>query len=200
MNERDFFDGIKSDEDKAAEEMAGAEYFVHLKRQTAPEKVADFDPGAVLEKGARLGQAVSGIANLGPSAVEKLKEALKVFDSKEKKAVSLLEVAKDPASWPAAGIGAALLGGHTYIKSKPRKELGGQSEHEYAYNNAVREQRARGEEGAGLSRKVTNRTRELVAGLAKAFREHPAKATLLGMGTGALTGLSIARMMGAGGK
>jgi hypothetical protein len=143
-------------------------------------------------KYAGLGAIVADVTG----AKDKLKKA--VEELKEKKANALAAI-KDPASWPFMAAGGLLAGGHSIMQNRPKKDLGGKSENEISKEDAVARLRARGEE-KGLFQKLKNRTTEMEAGTAKALREHPVKASLIGTGVGAGLGLGLAQLLGAGGK
>lgn len=92
--------------------------------------------------------------------------------------------------------GALLLGGGTYLASRPRKDLGGKSTSEVKLEGTVRGQRAEGEEHAGFAKKLKNRLNEFDHGLAKVFRQHPVKGALVSAANGAAVGNLAARALG----
>jgi hypothetical protein len=130
-----------------------------------------------------------GIGTVASHLVKKLKD-------RHEKTASLLQDAKNPAFGIPAAVGAGVLGGMTYMASRPQKDLRGRSRAEAEGEEIVQGQKAQGEQGAGLAKKLKNRLSELNLGFAKAFREHPVKGALLGAGTGASLGFSAARALG----
>jgi len=117
-----------------------------------------------------------------------------------RKTASALNFFKDPATLAVMGGSAALLGGGTYLSSRPKKELGGKSSAEASLEDAVRGIKERGEANSGFLSKLRNRQTKFNYELAKLFREHPAKAALLAGVTGAATGGTLAKLLGAGRK
>jgi hypothetical protein len=114
---------------------------------------------------------------------------------RNEKTASLREAIKniDPALiGPVAG-GTALGGLLTYLGSRPHDDLKGRSKTEHQLEKAVNNE----EEENGLMDKLHNRTTEMGHGYAKAFREHPGKASLIGAGMGAAAGYGIGRLAGA---
>jgi hypothetical protein len=90
----------------------------------------------------------------------------------------------------------ALAGGlATYLRSRPKEDLGGKSADETTFGDAVDAQKKRPEKG--LLQKLKNRSTEAASGYATAFREHPMKSTAIGALLGGATGLSIAQALGA---
>jgi hypothetical protein len=92
------------------------------------------------------------------------------------------------------GLGALAGGVGTYMASKPQKDTGkGKAEEEL--EAMVQAQKKIPERG--LLHKMKNRETENAHGFAKAFREHPGKAALIGALTGALSGYGIGQLGGA---
>jgi hypothetical protein len=101
----------------------------------------------------------------------------------------------DPVMATSVGLGAvggALLGRHA---NKPRPELGGKSKAESELEDSVEINKKHPEDG--LLKKIMNRNTEQQHGYAKAFREHPTKATLISGLTGAGSGYLLGRLGGA---
>lgn len=103
-------------------------------------------------------------------------------------------------TWHRAMLGAttgagALAGGiGTYLASRPQADTGkGKAEEEL--EGAVAANKTKPERG--LLEKLKNRETETAHGFAKAFREHPKKAALIGLLTGALAGHGIGQLGGA---
>ena len=118
------------------------------------------------------------------------------FGLAEKRA-SLAEKLKSigPLAAGLMGAGAAAGGVGTYLASRPHDNLDGKSKAESELEAAVAANQSRPE--GGLLHKMKNRTTELEHGYAKAFRDHPVKASLLGAGAGAAGGLGLARLLDA---
>jgi hypothetical protein len=91
--------------------------------------------------------------------------------------------------------GAAAGGIGTYLASKPQDHLGGKSRAEDELEGQVKAHQERPE--TGLLHKMKNRTTELEHGYAKAFRDHPGKAALIGAGAGAAGGYGLAKLLDA---
>lgn len=93
-----------------------------------------------------------------------------------------------------SGIGALAGGVGTYLASRPQKDTGkGKAEEEL-------EAMVKGNKGKperGLLEKMKNRETENAHGFAKAFREHPLKAALIGALTGGVSGYGIGQIGGA---
>lgn len=153
---------------------------------------------AVQQSAAAMGQHVDPFS--GASFKIKQAAALLRYRLQKMASVPWKDVVRDPAALLVGGTIGAGTGLLSYLNSRPKDELKGKSEDEVRLEGKVKANKERGEEHAGLVRKLRNRMTEMEAGSAKAFREHPLKASLLGgvLGTGA--GLGIARMLGAGGK
>jgi hypothetical protein len=100
-----------------------------------------------------------------------------------------------PLSLGLMGGGAAAGGLGTYLASRPREELGGKSKAEDELEGMVEAHQKRPEHG--LLHKMKNRTTELEHGYAKAFRDHPLKAGIIGAGAGATGGYGLARLLDA---
>jgi hypothetical protein len=92
--------------------------------------------------------------------------------------------------------GALLLGGSTYLASRPKKEHKGKSEAEVELSGIVRGQKAEGERRAGFVKKMKNRLNEFNHGVAKVFREHPVKGALLNAAGGASLGRFAVKALG----
>jgi gas vesicle protein len=92
------------------------------------------------------------------------------------------------------GLGALIGGGLTYAGSSPNEDREGRSWDEDKLDSLVKGRKGKPENG--LAHKVLNRSEELALGLAKAFREHPIKASLIGGGAGAGAGYGLARALG----
>jgi len=91
--------------------------------------------------------------------------------------------------------GAAAGGIGTYLASKPQEELGGRSRAEDELEAFVEAQKGRPERG--LLHKMKNRTTELEHGYARAFSDHPVKASLLGAAAGASGGYALTKLLDA---
>lgn len=115
------------------------------------------------------------------------------------KTAGIIDTIKNPYIAVPAAAGALIGGAATYMGSKPRKNLEGRSNSEDDAGNMVRLQNMKGEQDAGFLEKLKNRSTEAAHGYAKAFREHPVKATALGGALGALSGATTARIL-LGGK
>lgn len=170
MNEQEYFNEMISSPTKEDMFVDGAEHFIRLKQQTG------YSPDLSLEKDAGL-----------PSYSLKVQE----------KTASIKDAIKniDPIVGTAVGLGALVGGIGMYQASKPREELGGKSKGEVDLEDIIVGQQNRPE--TGLMQKMKNRTTELGHGYAKAFRDHPVKASLMAGATGALGGLRLAKHMGA---
>jgi hypothetical protein len=95
-----------------------------------------------------------------------------------------------------SAVGALLLGGSTYLASRPRKEHHGKSEAEVELADVVRGQKAEGERHAGFVKKMKNRLNEFNHGVSKVFREHPVKGALVNAVSGATLGRYAAKALG----
>ena len=93
-------------------------------------------------------------------------------------------------------VGALLLGGTTYLASRPKAEHKGRSEAEVELGDVVKGQRAAGERHAGFVKKMKNRLNEFNHGVAKVFREHPVKGALVNAASGAALGRFAAKALG----
>lgn len=107
----------------------------------------------------------------------------------------------DPALRTVMGIGAGLGAASTYLGSRPQKKLEGKSRAESELEGAVNAQKET--PPGGFLSKIHRSNTELAHGYAKAFREHPLKAALMGAASGAAAGHTIGNIMGTirrGGK
>lgn len=120
----------------------------------------------------------------------------KLASLREKTASSILEQIKNvhPGLAITTGLGTAMGGIGTYLASRPQKDTG-KSRAEESLEGKVNSQKDIPERG--LLSKMHHRNTELEHGYAKAFREHPGKAALIGSATGALGGYSLGRLAGA---
>ncbi len=118
----------------------------------------------------------------------------KLEESREKTANAIVNSLKDhPGLASATGLGAILGGIGTYAASRPQKDSG-KSRAEEDLEGKVEVQKSQPERG--LLSKMHNRNTELEHGYARAFREHPGKAALIGTVTGAMGGYGIGRLAG----
>jgi hypothetical protein len=180
MDEDEFLQSLKTDDEKFNEFVAGAEHFVRLKQQSGYEQPAPIptEKRATSSLGSAPGSTLvdAGLAEKRASLAEKMKSL-------------------GPLSLGLIGGGAAAGGIGTYLASRPREELGGKSKAEDELEGMVEQHQKRPEHG--LLHKMKNRTTELEHGYAKAFRDHPLKAGLLGAGAGATGGYGLARLLDA---
>lgn len=242
MDESEFLESLKTEEDRFNELTAGAEHFIRLKKQSgyeqpvvpeAPEKTASLRSAfngarSSLEQGARgLKRDIKGALNNKASTYSRSFDAGRVvgkaapvvaggavahalgkhqgkresereiFGDLAEKRASAAEKLKSIGPLTAALMGAgALTGGvGTYLSSRPQEDLDGKSKAEDELETQVRAHQGRPENG--LLRKLMNRTTELEHGYAKAFRDHPGKASILGAGAGAAGGYGLARLLDA---
>jgi hypothetical protein len=120
--------------------------------------------------------------------------------SEEKTAGAILDkLRSNGALLAATGIGALAGGAGTYLASRPQKDTG-KSKAEEELEGMVEGQK--NQPARGLLSKMHKSNTELEHGYAKAFRDHPGKAAILGALTGGVAGNGIGRMAGAlrGGK
>lgn len=119
----------------------------------------------------------------------------KLASAREKTASSIVEHLKDvnPGLVAATGAGALLGGIGTYLSSRTQKDTG-KSKPEEELEAKVEAQKSQPERG--LLSKLRHRNTELEHGYARAFREHPNKAALLGTISGAVGGYGIGRLAG----
>lgn len=208
MDPRDFYDGLLSDRERDEEWAASAEHFVRLKQQAGLqrqeqdelEKEADVcesmgicDNASTTSK--RVAEKQSSMRSEEPSLVERMRAKL---HGKSKIAGPLQALKNaDPVMLSLIGAGALAGGVGTYLSSKPDKGED-KSRAEKGYERIVQEQQSKPE--TGFVQSLKNRTTELGHGYAKAFREHPVKAGLLGGVTGGMAGRSLGKLLGAGGK
>lgn len=155
--------------------------------------------GAAGSPGDRIGGAVSGGvtgATIGAGA-SALHHHLshKLASVREKTAASIVEHLKDvnPGLVAATGAGALIGGIGTYLSSRPQQDTG-KSKTEEELEGKVEAQKSQPERG--LLSKMHHRNTELEHGYARAFREHPNKAAILGTISGALGGYGIGRLAG----
>lgn len=142
--------------------------------------------------------ATGAIAHaVGKHQGEKAKEQEIFGDKFAEKRASMAEKLKSlgPLSLGLMGAGAATGGIGTYLASKPQADLGGRSRAEDELETKVKAQQGRPEKG--LLHKMNNRTTELEHGYAKAFRDHPGKAALIGVAGGAAGGYGLSRLLDA---
>jgi hypothetical protein len=95
------------------------------------------------------------------------------------------------------GLGALLLGGSTYLASRPRKDLGGKSSAEDDLERIVAARKA-DDRDRGFSGQVTTHTLDFAKNLETEFRKRPIASGLLGAAIGAGLGIKGARILGAG--
>ncbi len=149
--------------------------------------------------------AAGGVGYLaGKATNEKEKTAQSLYsclnarleEMREKTANSVLERLKDvnPGLVSATGLGALAGGLGTYLSSRPQKDSG-KSKAEEDLEGRVKAQENQPERG--LLGKIHHRNTELEHGYAKAFREHPGKASIIGAITGAMGGYGIGQLAGA---
>lgn len=155
--------------------------------------------GAANSPGDRIGGAVSGgvtgaALGAGTSALYHHLNH-KLASAREKTASSIVEHLKDvnPGLVAATGAGALIGGIGTYLSSRPQKDTG-KSKSEEELEGKVEAQKSQPERG--LLSKMHHRNTELEHGYAKAFREHPHKAALIGTVSGALGGYGLGRLAG----
>lgn len=122
--------------------------------------------------------------------------SLKLDELREKTAGSMLERLKDvnPGLVSATGLGALAGGLGTYLSSRPQKDSN-KSKSEEDLEGRLEAQKSQPERG--LLSKMHHRNTELEHGYAKAFREHPGKASIIGAITGAMGGYGIGQLSGA---
>lgn len=143
-------------------------------------------------RSALLGAGGGALAGLGAGAlVPHLKGGIAKHDPS-----GLLTTLKDPASWPFMAAGGAGLGSLTYHGSRPREELSGKSKNEVSTEKNLQMRAAVPEET--FSDKMQGRNAEFQHGAAKAYKEHPRKAALIGGMTGIGAGLLASKILGAG--
>lgn len=155
----------------------------------------DAPPGYAIPDAIRAGVKGGAVGAAGGALYHHL--STKLAEEREKTANAIVDAIKhiDPAiaiPTAAGGVAGALLTRHG---SKPRHELGGRSKAEHELEAQV-DTNSRLPEN-GLLHKMHNRNTELQHGYAKAFREHPNKATMVGALSGALGGYGIGRLGGA---
>jgi len=172
MDEQEFLESLKTDDERFDEFTAGAEHFIRLKKQSGYERP---EPSFGVEKAA--------------SATGQ--------DSLTEKRAGMADKLKSlgPLTLALMGTGAAVGGAGTYLASRPQEHLGGKSKAEDELEAQVQAHQERPEKG--LLHKMKNRTTELEHGYAKAFRDHPGKAGLIGAGAGAAGGYGLARLLDA---
>jgi hypothetical protein len=115
----------------------------------------------------------------------------------------LPRAATDPGSLAIVGGTAALFGVSNYLKSRPRKELGGKSKMQVKYEDIVKAQEAVGpKKDDKLSKKLHRRLNVFRRDVAQDFAEHPRAAGVttaaLGAMVGGLAGAGYARIMRGG--
>ncbi len=144
MDDSDFLNSLKTDEEKFQELVDGAEHFIRLKH-----------------------------ASILPKSTPKI----------------------DIIPLMLTGAGAVTGGISTYLASRPRQELQGQSKREVELGKQIEETKDLPDKG--FIDKLRKGNRNLEYAYAKAFREHPGKASILGAGVGALVGRRLSRALGA---
>jgi hypothetical protein len=139
----------------------------------------------------------ASLAAVGPPTTSNLAESLniKLAEVREKTANAIVDRLKDvnPGLVAATGMGALAGGIGTYLSSRPQKDSG-KSKAEEELGGKV--EAHKGQPERGLLSKMHNRNTELEHGYAQAFREHPAKAALIGAITGGMGGYGIGRLAG----
>ncbi len=136
-----------------------------------------------------LGQALPGMA-VGAGAT--------ALAMKEKKAADgnrLIEALKtiDPSILTSMGIGAGVAGAGTYLASRPQEN--GKSRAEESLETSVKNDEEK--PSNGLFGKMHQANTKLMHGYAQAFRDHPVKAGLMGVATGAGAGYGLSRLAGS---
>lgn len=170
--------------------VGGAAY---LAGKHSQEKTAN--PLATVLLNARIKTA--SLVAVEPPSTSNLAERLniKLAEAREKTANAIVDHLKDvnPGLVAATGTGALLGGLGTYFSSRPQEDTG-KSKTEESLEGKLEAQKSQPERG--LLSKMQHRNTELEHGYSKAFREHPAKAALLGTLTGAMGGYGIGRLAG----
>ena len=192
MDDSEFYDNMKSDEEKFSEQVAGAEHLVRLKLQAGQTTTTDRDADLELAKEADF-EDEHGCYDTKSSIAPRLRKAL------EKRAGLGDLIGKsgvNPVMAGLMGIGAVGNGAATYLASRPKERLGGKSSAEADLENAVQAQNLRPEDG--FLDKMNRRRTEFQHGISKAFREHPVKGSLISAGTGAAGGAAIGKLLGLG--
>ncbi len=120
----------------------------------------------------------------------------KLAEMRQKTANALVDAVKsiDPNLLKTTGLGALIGGAGTYLASKPQEDTG-KSRAEEELEGKIEAQKNQPERG--LLSKMHHRNTELEHGYAKAFREHPIGAAMMGAATGAAGGYGIGRLAGA---
>lgn len=198
MDNDQFFQSLKPDDDKNTEYMAGAEHLVRLRQQTGFSKRSDEDLQEDLSKLAFAGYENNELqGKLEDSPIMDRGIQAKLRARYLEKCSSIVDKAKDidPVIAALVATGGLVGGVGTYLNSKPRDNLGGKSKSEILADKAVAGNKATPE--GGLISKMRRGNDELSQSYAKAFKEHPIKASLLGSILGGATGYSVARAGGA---
>lgn len=203
MEPTEFYQGMKTDEEANTEFVAGAEHFVRLKKQVGLQPSQVEEP---LEKEAEYGDSwgdhAGGNADwrrtfFNKSPVLRMPngevKTSSLTQAMKKLGFDIKGIAKNPQVLGAM-IGAGLGAGNVFMKSRPKSHLGGRSSAEFEAEAQVAARQ--GQPETGFVEKLRNRMGELQHGVAKTFREHPAKGSLLGAGVGAMGGVSLVRALG----
>lgn len=207
MDETDFRKGIEGEAQNGQDLVDGAEHLMRLKKQvglvrpTSPDLELEKDAGELAESLATPA-VCKGCNKVKTACMCKTAESLrpyldaKLAEARQKTASSVLERFKDvnPGLIGATGAGALLGGLGTYLASRPQKDTG-KSKAEEELEGKVEAQKSQPERG--LLSKMHRRNTELEHGYARAFREHPGGAAVIGTATGALGGYGIGRLAGA---
>jgi len=224
MDDNEFFNALKPEASSGIEFAACAEYLVNLKRQVGYEKTAgvfsQFMTGAktglkyqglgtsmaakglkhpstrATAAGALAGQ-IAPAAAVGAAGYALGKSNHNHDENQHEKLAGFIDRLKgiDQALIAPAAVMGAIGAGSSYLSHKPRESLEGKSKREESLGHEVDLQNRKPE--TGFLEKLRHRTTEMEHGYAKAFREHPAKATALGAASGIGVGYGLARLGGA---
>ncbi len=102
----------------------------------------------------------------------------------------------DPFMLAIPAIGAAIGGAGTYLSSRPNKDKGGTSADERATGAIARSTQP--DKHSGYLAKLRHAGTNAMHEVAKASREHPLKAALLGSAGGALSGYGLTKLLRGG--
>lgn len=212
MDESEFLKGIEGERQQGEDLVAGAEHLVRLKIQSGQSEQQKY-PDLELEKTAfntgclpphRPGQKKEAEVSKSASMCKTCgMEKCSCMTPKQKTAAALKTLLREKLAQPdwdktmlaaTTGLGALAGGAGTYLASRPQKDTG-KSKMEEELEGAVAAQKVKPERG--FLEKLKNRETESAHGLSKVFREHPVKASLLGMLTGAAGGYGIGQLGGA---
>lgn len=199
MDENEFLRGIEGEEQQGTDLVSGAEQLVRLKIQAGQQTQPRYED-LEIEKKADLSESIGTAAMCKGCGKIKTACGCKAKMAAVLKAALREKLAAPSPEWnksmlaATTGLGALAGGVGTYLASRAQDDTG-KSKMEENLGASVKANESKPERG--LLQKLKNRETESAHGIARAFREHPVKASLMGALTGGGLGYGLGQLGGA---